>query len=68
MIQSKLSAIGYDLWIRIGLKSKWLRTYNLERETALANAKRALEEAFDPQLRDMISKGIICDECGRYSE
>ena len=67
MIQSKLSTIGYDLWIRIGMKSKWLRKYNWERETALANAKRALEDAFTPQLAKLI-ENKWCNKCGRFTE
>ena len=63
-----LSDIGYKLWIRFGCKTKYIRKLHFEQQTALANAKRALEEAFTPQLKSMVSKLMICDKCGRYSE
>ena len=44
----------YRGWIFIGSKGGYIRKYNIERDTALANAKRALEEAFTPQLKAML--------------
>ena len=45
---------SYRLWLWIGIKMKYFKKYNVDKETALANAKMALEEAFTPQLQSML--------------
>jgi len=40
------------MWI--GSNRGYIKKYNMERDTALVNAKQALEEAFSPQLKKML--------------
>ena len=56
------------MWEWIGIKTGFLRVYNIKRDESMEKARRCLEEAFTPQLKSMVSKLMICDKCGRYSE
>ena len=57
---------GYRLWMWLGSKSGYLRKYNIEKQVSLDNARMVLEEAFTPQLKSMIEKELMCNECGSY--
>ena len=46
----------YRAWMCVGCKYGYIRRYNTEKETALENARKALEDAFSPQLKAMLSK------------
>ena len=46
----------YRVWMWIGSTRGYIRKYNMERDTAMENAKRALEKAFTPQLQKLLDK------------
>ena len=47
-----------NLWLYVGMKGGWLRTYNLYRDENMKECKRVLEESFEPQLKEMLSKEL----------
>ena len=44
----------YSIWLWFGMKMRYLKRYNTDRDTAMANARQALEEAFTPELKQML--------------
>ena len=46
----------YRIWMWIGSTRGYIKKYNMERDTAMENAKRALEKAFTPQLKSMLKE------------
>jgi len=46
----------YRVWMWIGSTRGYIRKYNMERDTSMENAKRALEKAFTPQLKSMLKE------------
>ena len=56
----------YKCWFRFGNKFRLFKNHNQICNTALSNARRALEEAMTPQLQSLIEDGYMCKECGNY--
>tara|TARA_Y100000310_G_scaffold190368_1_gene190319 strand:+ start:4446 stop:4637 length:192 start_codon:yes stop_codon:yes gene_type:complete len=52
----KLKKVGFlgNLWYNIGVRTKWIQKYNIERDESLKVAKEALQEAFTPELKEML--------------
>jgi len=48
----------YDVWVGCGVYTGFVRKYNTKKQIALENARQALEEAFTPQLKSMLSKKL----------
>ncbi len=44
------------MWVWVGIKTGFLRDYNLKRDKSLRRAKESLERAFTPQLKSMLEK------------
>ena len=55
MITSQL----YKVWFWFGCKMMFFRTYNIKRDKGMKLAKQALEKAFTPQLKSLLTKGLI---------
>ena len=63
-----IEQLAFKCWFWFGSRFRFFNEYTSIQNTALLTAKRALEDAFSPQLQSMIEDGYICDECGRYNE
>tara|TARA_B100000315_G_C14521513_1_gene561769 strand:- start:373 stop:546 length:174 start_codon:yes stop_codon:yes gene_type:complete len=48
----------YKVWFWIGCRMMFFRTYNIKRDKSMKLAKQALEEAFSPQLKKMLSEKL----------
>ena len=46
----------YKVWFWVGGKMMFFRTYNIKRDKGMKLAKQALEDAFSPQLKKMLSE------------
>jgi hypothetical protein len=46
----------YKFWYWIGTRTGWLVRYAKERDKSLKNARRALEEAFTPEVEALLEK------------
>tara|TARA_R110000796_G_C14566242_1_gene435347 strand:+ start:4499 stop:4684 length:186 start_codon:yes stop_codon:yes gene_type:complete len=57
-----LDSYMYSIWCWFGIKTRYIHQYNKERDTALANAKQSLEQAFTPELRKMLEETIVNDK------
>ena len=49
----------YNEWIKIGSDENYIRKYNQERDESLKRAKKALEDAFTPELQKMLEKSLF---------
>jgi hypothetical protein len=63
---NKLHTFSYKLWFWSGNKCRFFTDYNKSKAIALDNARRALEEAFTPQLAKLLKDGY-CEECGYFN-
>jgi hypothetical protein len=44
----------YRLWLWFGVKTRYIKRYNIERDESLVRAKESLQMAFTPQLKKML--------------
>ena len=54
--------IIYDLWFNVGCKMRFFKTYNIQRDKAMDNARTLLEEAFTPELKSMLGERFKDEE------
>ena len=44
----------YRLWMLFGVKTKYIKRYNRERDESIKLAKESLEKAFTPEIKKML--------------
>ncbi len=57
-----LDSLIYRFWFWIGSKTGYLVRYSIMRDKSIKNAKRALEEAFTPEIKKMLEDNIKDDK------
>tara|TARA_B100000424_G_C22897508_1_gene477337 strand:- start:406 stop:576 length:171 start_codon:yes stop_codon:yes gene_type:complete len=49
---------NYDKWLEVGIEKGYLKSYNIERDKSMMEARIALEKAFTPELKKMLEDHI----------
>ncbi len=51
----------YRTWLWIGCRFRYIQKYNLVRDKAMLEARKALEKAFTPQLKKLLNDKVLTD-------